>query len=132
MRNCSYLYRWIGLVLLATVFTVMPAIANDERAVIDLMRNGQWNKALSIADRHLAKHPRDAGMRFLKGLVQQKSGRQRDAITSYQRLIQDHPALPEPYHNLAVLYAAQGQFEKSLQLNPAFEDAREHLKAIGR
>ena len=28
--------------------------------------------------------------------------------------------------------AAKAQFEKSLQLNPSYEDAREHLKAIGR
>ena len=113
MHNCFHLGRWIGLVLLGAVFIALPALANDESRVVDLMRKGQWNPALSIADRHLAKHPGDAAMRFLKGLLQQKSGRQRDAITTYQRLIQDHPALPEPYHNLAVLYAAQGQFEQS-------------------
>lgn len=113
MRNCFYVGRWIRLVLLGTVFIAMPVLANDEQSVIDLMRNGQWNKALSITERHLSKHPRDPGMRFLKGLAEQKSGRQRDAITTYQRLIQDHPALPEPYYNLALLYAAQGQFESS-------------------
>ena len=32
---------------------------------------------------------------------------------TYQRLIQDHPELPEPYYNLALLYAAQGKFESS-------------------
>ena len=113
MRNFFYLGRWISLTLLGVLFIAMPARADDESTVIDLTRNGQWNQALSIADRHLVKHPRDPAMRFLKGLLQQKSGRQRDAITSYQRLIQDHPALPEPYYNLAVLYAAQGQFEQS-------------------
>ena len=113
MRNYFYLGRWISLTLLGVLFIATPACADDESTVIDLMRNGQWNPALSIADRHLAKHPGDASMRFLKGLLQQKSGRQRNAITTYQRLIQDHPALPEPYYNLAVLYAAQGQFEQS-------------------
>lgn len=113
MHNCFNLSRWIGQFLLSAVFLAMPALANDESSVIDLMRKGQWNPALSITERHLAKHPGDASMRFLRGLLQQKSGRQRDAITTYKRLIQDHPALPEPYHNLAVLYAAQGQFELS-------------------
>ena len=113
MRNCLDVLRRIGLALLGALFVATPAFADDESTVIDLTRKGQWNQALSIADRHLAKHPRDPGMRFLKGLLQQKSGRQRDAITTYQRLIQDHPALPEPYYNLALLYAAQGQFEQS-------------------
>lgn len=111
MHNCFHLRCWVGRIILGAAFIAMPAFANDESSVIDLMRKGQWNPALSITERHLAKHPGDASMRFLRGLLQQKSGRQRDAIMTYKRLIQDHPALPEPYHNLAVLYAAQGQFE---------------------
>ena len=127
MRNFLYLGRWISLVLLSTVLIAMPAIADDELTVIDLMRNGQLNQASSIADRRLAKHPRDPAMRFLKGLLQQKSGRQREAIATYRRLIQDHPALPEPYYNMALLYAAQGQFEQS---RTALEQAAQASRSL--
>ena len=127
MRHCFHLCRWISLTLLGAVFIAMPALADDESSVVDLMRNGQLNQASSIADRRLAKHPRDPAMRFLKGLLQQKSGRQREAIATYRRLIQDHPALPEPYYNLALLYAAQGQFEQS---RTALEQAAQASRSL--
>ncbi len=43
-----------------------------------------------------------------------------------------HDLLGRVWASQGKLNAAQAQFEKSLQLNPGFEDAREHLKAIGR
>jgi tetratricopeptide (TPR) repeat protein len=54
-------------------------------------------------------------MRFLKGLIEQDSGKPQDAIATYNLLIQDYPELPEPYNNVAVLYAAQGQYDRARQ-----------------
>ena len=43
-----------------------------------------------------------------------------------------HDLLGRVWASQGKLDAAQAQFEKALQLNPGYEDAREHLKAIGR
>ena len=43
-----------------------------------------------------------------------------------------HDLLGRVWASQGKLDAAQAQFEKSLQLDPGYEDAREHLKAIGR
>jgi Flp pilus assembly protein TadD len=107
------LFRSVLLVAAFMTFTTMASGADDEAGVVETMRNGQLEQALAMAERRLAKSPRDPAMRFLKGLLEQKSARHNDAMATYRRLIQDHPALPEPYHNLAVLYAAQGQFEQA-------------------
>ena len=57
-----------GLVasLLAASF---PAHADDMADVTKAVRAGQYADALSKADAYLAKHPRDAQMRFLKGVI---------------------------------------------------------------
>jgi tetratricopeptide (TPR) repeat protein len=115
-HNHALFCRLLRSVLLGAAFmTIMttPASADEEASVVEMMRNGQLEQALSLAEQRLAKSPRDPAMRFLKGLLQQKSAKHNDAIATYRRLIQDHPTLPEPYHNLAVLYAGQGQFEQA-------------------
>jgi tetratricopeptide (TPR) repeat protein len=43
-----------------------------------------------------------------------------------------HDLLGRVWASQGKLDAAKAQFEKSLQLDPGYEDAREHLKAIGR
>jgi tetratricopeptide (TPR) repeat protein len=70
---------------------------------------------MARVQQHLATKPRDPQMRFLKGLIEQDSGKPQDAIATYNQLIQDYPELPEPYNNVAVLYAAQGQYDRARQ-----------------
>jgi tetratricopeptide (TPR) repeat protein len=52
----------------------------------------------------------------------------------FQALSEDYPELPEPYNNLATLYAAKGQYEKAktalemaIQVNPSYGVAYENL-----
>jgi tetratricopeptide (TPR) repeat protein len=56
------------------------------------------------------------------------------AIATFQGLTEDYPELPEPYNNLAVIYAQQGQYEKArralelaLQTRPDYAVAHENL-----
>lgn len=100
--------------LIATFALATPSVRADEYAPVNqLLQDGQLTQAMTKADQYLAKNPRDPQMRFLKGLIQQDSGQRDAAITTYETLIQDYPELPEPYNNVAVLYAKQGQFEKA-------------------
>ncbi|WP_028081184.1 tetratricopeptide repeat protein [Solimonas soli] len=109
-------------------------VAQDAQALIDA---GKASEALSKLDDHLAKNPQDAEARFTKGLALVKLGRSRDAIRVFADLTRDYPQLPEPYNNLAVLYAAQGEYDKArdaLQAavvkHPGYATAHENLGDI--
>ena len=122
------------LALLAAVVLPQAALADDQADVTQLMRSGQLAQALARADQSLAAKPRDPQMRFLKGVVQSDMGRTADAITTFTRLTEDYPELPEPYNNLAVLYAGQSQLDKAravlemaVRTNPGYAIAHENL-----
>jgi Flp pilus assembly protein TadD len=102
-----------------------------------LLQQGQSTEALQKVERFLAIKPTDAQGRFLKGLILAELNKLPDAITIFTRLTEDYPELPEPYNNLAVIYARQQQYEKarqSLELairaNPAYATAHENLGDI--
>jgi tetratricopeptide (TPR) repeat protein len=110
------------------------AQADDYEEVNRLLRAGQFSEAMSKADQYLAGKPRDPQMRFLKGVIQTESGKQADAVATFQKLTEEFPELPEPYNNLAVLYAGQSQFDKAraalemaIRTNPSYATAHENL-----
>lgn len=114
-----------------------PALADETSAVSKLLRAGQYPEALRKADAFLAQRPRDARMRFLKGVILTEQNKAPEAIAIFSKLTADFPELPEPYNNLAVLYAAEGQFEKAraaldkaIRTNPAYATAYENLGDI--
>jgi tetratricopeptide (TPR) repeat protein len=98
------------------------------------LKAGQHREALAAVNKALAAKPRDPQARFLKGLILTEQGNTREAIDIFTRLTQDFPDLPEPYNNLAVIYAAQGQYEKaratleqSIRTHPSYATAYENL-----
>jgi tetratricopeptide (TPR) repeat protein len=116
----------------ALVFSV--AHADEYADVSQLVRAGKLPDALAKADQYLTAKPRDPQMRFLKGVIQRDSGKTTDAIATFTRLTEDFPELPEPYNNLAVLYAGQSQFDKArtalemaIRTNPSYATAHENL-----
>ena len=126
----------LALVLLAAVLSVFGAAAHaDEYSdVAQLTREGKFSEALSRADRFLSNKPRDAQMRLLKGVTQRDAGKTADAISTFTRLTEEFPELPEPYNNLGVLYADQNQldkaraaFEAALRTHPSYATAHENL-----
>lgn len=126
----------LRLVALAALFSlnVSAARADDYGDVNQLLRSGKLAEALTKADQYLAGKPRDPQMRFLKGVIQTEAGKPGDAITTFTKLTEDYPELPEPYNNLAVLYAGQSQFDKAraalemaIRTNPSYATAHENL-----
>lgn len=110
------------------------ALADDYSDVNTLVRAGKLGEAISKVDQFLAAKPRDPQMRFLKGVIQTESGKPVEAIATFTQITQDYPELPEPYNNLAVLYAGQSQFDKAraalemaIRTNPSYATAHENL-----
>ena len=115
---------------LALALVAGTALADDYTPITQLIGAGQLAQAMQKADQYLAKNPRDPQMRFLKGLIQQDSGKTADAVATFAKLTEDYPELPEPYNNLAVLYAAQGQLDKArLALETAIRANRNYAIA---
>ena len=111
-----------------------PAVADELQDANQLLRQGQHAQALDKINQYLASKPRDAQGRFLKGLILTEQSKNAEAIDVFTRLTQDYPELPEPYNNLAVLYAAQGQYERarqsleqSIRTHPSYATAYENL-----
>lgn len=123
-----------GVALSLAGFCVFPAVADELSDVSQLLRAGQHGAALTKADAFLNKNPRDAQMRFLKGVILTEQNKSAEAITIFSKLTEDYPTLPEPYNNLAVLYASSGQYEKArtaldmaIRTNPTYATAYENL-----
>jgi len=130
MHATGSIGQCIRLGLLVTVLIATSAFADEYAPVNELLRNGQLSEAMVKARQYLAKNPRDPQMRFLKGLIEQDSGQREAAVATYTDLIQDYPELPEPYNNVAVLYAANGQFEKARDaLEMATRNSRSYATA---
>lgn len=123
------------LLLWTFVFLAGPVLALDEvDEVKRLQAAGQIAQALQRADAHLASHPKDASMRFVKGVLLTDSARPADAMQVYEALIEDLPELAEPYNNLAALQAAAGEYDKArlaleqaVRAQPAFALAHQNL-----
>ncbi|MBY0438922.1 MAG: tetratricopeptide repeat protein, partial [Burkholderiales bacterium] len=126
----------IALVL-GILCTAGPARADDLSDVQALVKQGNLTQATERLNVFLAKNPKDARGRFLRGLILTEQKRPADAIRVFLALTEDFPELPEPYNNLAVLYAAQGQFDRARQMlesairtHPSYATAHENLGDI--
>jgi tetratricopeptide (TPR) repeat protein len=110
------------------------AWADDYSDVNRLLKAGQSTEAMAKADQFLSSKPRDPQMRFLKGVILAETGKSNEAIALFVKLTEEFPELPEPYNNLAVLYAGQSQFDKArvalemaIRTNPSYATAHENL-----
>ena len=124
----------LRIVLFTAALSAGVAHADDYADVNRLVRAGQLAEALTKADQYLAGKPRDPQMRFIKGVIQTEAGKPADAISTFTKITEDYPELPEPYNNLAVLYAGQSQFDKAraalemaIRTNPSYATAHENL-----
>ena len=124
-----------ALVLCAALFAAPALAAGDESAEISrLVQSGQLAEAMKRVDAGLAQKPADARLRFSKGIILAQQNKPTEAIAVLLKLTEDFPDLPEPYNNLAVLYAANGQYEsarialdKAIASNPGYGMAHENL-----
>lgn len=125
----ALLFALMGLALSGA-----PSRADEANEVSKLIQKSKFEQAQARADAYLATRPNDAQMRFLKGLILTERNKPAEAINIFTKLTEDFPELPEPYNNLAVLYAGRGEYEKArealemaIRTHPSYATAHENL-----
>jgi tetratricopeptide (TPR) repeat protein len=117
---------------------VMAGQTNVElREINQLSEQGNQAAALDKVNTYLSSNPKNAEAMFMRGVILVELGKRDDAIKAFTDLSEKFPNLPEPYNNLAVLYADQGQYDKArkalesaIKTHPSYATAHENLGDI--
>ena len=111
-----------------------PVLADNLGDAQRFIKRGDYIQALESVNAQLAETPDEAKARFLKGVILTETNQTDEAITVFTKLTEDYPEMPEPYNNLAVLYARQKLYDKArmalemaIQANPSYAVAYENL-----
>ncbi|MGB6335698.1 MAG: hypothetical protein WBG96_08825 [Thermoanaerobaculia bacterium] len=130
----------MGLILLhlLIVVGVAPIQANDDLDEIrDLDASGRTYEALVRLEPLLGAEPDRVEGLMLKGILLTRLGRVDEAKEIFLGLIESSPELPEPYINLAALYASAGDYDRSvrilklaLETHPSYFTAYENLTKV--
>jgi tetratricopeptide (TPR) repeat protein len=129
--------RLAAFVVCLGLATPIYAQVDELQEAQQLLKQGQVDRALERVDQYLKSKPKDARGRFLRGILLTEQNKPNDAIRVFTELTQDYPELPEPYNNLAVLHASQGQYDKAraalemaIRTHPSYATAHENLGDI--
>ncbi|CAB3764876.1 hypothetical protein GQ57_17135 [Burkholderia sp. MSh2] len=111
-----------------------PATADGTPEIDASIAGKQWKQALAQLDTRIASNPHDVQAQFKRGTVLARLNRDDDAIQQFVAITQAYPELPEPYNNLAALYAKHGRYDEAraalvtaTQSNPGYALAYENL-----
>lgn len=125
-----------GLLLLAALLVPTGSQAGEIEAIQQQAKQNP-DAALKRVNAYLYASPQDLQALFTKGLILLKQKRTEDAIKAFIEITQKYPGRPEPYNNLAVLYANQGHYdqakialESALKTNPSYATAYQNLSEI--
>ncbi|HRI86286.1 MAG TPA: tetratricopeptide repeat protein [Ignavibacteria bacterium] len=78
-------------------------------------QEGLSEEAISVLDKGLSVYPEDFRMNFIKGLVLQGSGNEKDAVKYYETALISNPGDINTLSSLALIYDNQKQYEKSTE-----------------
>ncbi|SAK40210.1 TPR repeat-containing protein [Caballeronia ptereochthonis] len=124
---------WLGASTAALAQT-SPAKRDDTPQADAAIANKDWSAALKELDARIASNPRDAQAKFKRATVLARLNRDDEAIAAFTELTQAYPELPEPYNNLAALYAKKGRYEDArvaletaVKANPGYALAYDNL-----
>ncbi|MCW5637042.1 MAG: tetratricopeptide repeat protein [Rubrivivax sp.] len=135
----------MALVSLAGV--ALPAAASSEevRIVQEMLARGDALAALQRLQSRdsglaLAQGPAraaDAELRFLRGVALMDLQRNAEAMAWFEHMAQDHPELPDPLNNIALLHVRAGRLEPARQAleaalrnDPSYRVARANLGLV--
>lgn len=113
---------------------IAKSTTNGTPQIDSSIANKDWNAALTQLDARIQSNPRDVQAKFKRATVLARLNRDDDAIAAFTELTQAYPELPEPYNNLAALYAKKGHYEDArnaletaVKANPGYALAYDNL-----
>ena len=125
----------MGSIFLLASFTTFGK-SNLEQIKI-LLKNGKYSRAEILVNKSIEDNLNNPELLFYKGIIETNIGKNNQAIDTFRNLTEKFPELPEPFNNLADLYAEKGQFilakeilEQAIKTNPSYLTAHINLGDI--
>jgi tetratricopeptide (TPR) repeat protein len=98
---------------------------------------GNFDRALHVADDVLAQYPSEVQARILRGEALGAMGRAEEAIAEFLGIIAEHPDLSEPHFHVGNIFLGMEAFEKALEhfervrkLDPNFPLIEENVQNL--
>jgi len=117
--NFLGLYPQMRRYLLVFLCLLLPSVALaavSTQQLQLLVEQKKFVKAVLEGNDILQQDPTNARARFLTAYSYQMIAKTDKAISLYQDLVHDHPTLPEPRNNLAMIYLEQGDYDRASQM----------------
>jgi len=134
-KTINYLLTIMACFLL---LSSLPSFAQNKIEEIKLLlKNGEYNRAEILINNSNENNLNDPELLFYKGINETNLGKKNKAIDTFRDLTERFPKLPEPFNNLAVLYAEKAQYrlakeilEQAIKTNPSYLTAHINLGDI--
>ena len=125
------------LCLAAMTMTAGGAAAagtTEAEDVAVLLQSGRYQEALNRIDALPEESRNQPQIRLYRGTALMAQDRQAEALRAFEALAADHPEMPEPFNNMAVIQAANGQYgearlllRQSLRADAGYSVALENI-----
>ena len=132
----NYIYNLLSAIVFLAFTTISFAQTNINEIKL-LLKNGKYKIAENIINGAIEENLNNPEILFYKGIIETNLGKTNQAIDTFRGLTERFPELPEPFNNLAVLYAEKGQFrlakeilEQAIKTNPSYLTAHINLGDI--
>jgi tetratricopeptide (TPR) repeat protein len=130
--------KLIVLIFAAALILVNSTVTySDIDQIQKLSGEGKLDEALDLTNQELVNDKTNVTYRFLKGLILTRMENLEEARDVFIEITNTNPDLPEPYNNLAVIYASLGDYGKARELleqaintHPAYATAHENIGDI--
>jgi tetratricopeptide (TPR) repeat protein len=123
---------------------LQPTASQITNRIEQLINTGRYQEALAMIEKRLAETANppppggtDVQLEFQHARVLAALGRTDEALDIYQDMTTRFPELPEPWNNMAVIYAARGEIDRAhtalqnaLRADPNYAAARANLADV--
>ena len=119
------------------LFSSLTTLAQNTEEIKLLLKDGKYTRAEILTNKSIEDDLNNPELLFYKGIIETNMNKNNQAIDTFRDLTERFPALPEPFNNLAVLYAQKGQYdlakeilEQAIKTNPSYLTAHINLGDI--
>lgn len=112
-------------------------LATELKHAKQLQSKGDLQGAFNQVNHYLVSNPKDPNGWLLYGISLINQNKLNEAADIFSKLSRLYPDSPEPFNNLAVVYARQGDNDKAVEVllqafetNPSYAQVQSNLKAV--